>query len=204
MILQVVKNGEMNLSELLKNIFFDWFRLVLANVLMFVVTIGLVLILPAANIVSVILRPVILLILFIGFTFFPVVMTFNQFSLIKSFQFFGRVWQKARREFLYLLSMVIIFKLMLFILAIQVAFIPGIGRPLGVSLLDAFSLVITLIMMVLVIRPLSILTAREFHLLKLLQNPILEVVKKQRYFLQNFKKSSVILESPMLLWKRDI
>jgi len=160
MIMQVIKNSEMNLSELLKNIFIDWFKLVLANVFIFIVAIGLVVILPESNIISAVTRPLIVFILFISFTFLPVVMFFNHFSLIKSLQFFGRVWKKARREFLYLLSMVMIFKLMLFILAVQIAFIPGIGRPLGVSLIDAFSLVITLIMMVIVIRPLSILTAR--------------------------------------------
>jgi hypothetical protein len=166
MILQVIrsatasKNIQMNLSELLKNIFLDWFKLLLANALMFGVVVAIALALPGKHLAVGVIRGIVFMVLFMLFTVLPVVMTFNQFSLIKSFQFFGRVWRNARREFLYLLSMVIVFKLMLFILAIQVAFIPGLGRPLGVSLIDAFSLVMTLIMMVIVIRPISILTAR--------------------------------------------
>jgi hypothetical protein len=160
MILQVAKAVEMNLSELLKNIFLDWVKLLLANAVLFGAVIGIALILPNKHWIFEAVRVLFFIVLFVLFTFLPVVMTFNQFSFIKSLLFFKRVWQKARREFLYLVLMVVIFKLMLFILAVQIAFVPGLGRPLGVSLIDAFSLVMTLIMMVLVVRPLSILTAR--------------------------------------------
>lgn len=160
MILQVAKAVEMNLSELLKNIFLDWAKLLLANAVLFGAVIGIALILPNKHWIFEVVRVLVFIVLFVLFTFLPVVMTFNQFSFIKSLLFFKRVWQKARREFLYLVLMVVIFKLMLFILAVQIAFVPGLGRPLGVSLIDAFSLVMTLIMMVLVVRPLSILTAR--------------------------------------------
>jgi len=160
MILQVAKAVEMNLSELLKNIFLDWVKLLLANAVLFGAVIGIALILPNKHWIFEAVRVLVFIVLFVLFTFLPVVMTFNQFSFIKSLLFFKRVWQKARREFLYLVLMVVIFKLMLFILAVQIAFVPGLGRPLGVSLIDAFSLVMTLIMMVLVVRPLSILTAR--------------------------------------------
>jgi hypothetical protein len=157
MILQVAKAVEMNLSELLKNIFLDWVKLLLANAVLFGAVIGIALILPNKHWIFEAVRVLFFIVLFVLFTFLPVVMTFNQFSFIKSLLFFKRVWQKARREFLYLVLMVVIFKLMLFILAVQIAFVPGLGRPLGVSLIDAFSLVMTLIMMVLVVRPLSIL-----------------------------------------------
>lgn len=166
MIMQVIKaaaggkNIEMNLSELLKNIFGDWARLIFANAFLFVLAVGIILLLSGTSLIFTVLKTFILFLLFVFFTFLPVVMTFNQFSFIKSLQFFVRVWQKARREILYLIALVFIFKLLSFILAVQIAFIPGLGRPLGVSLIDAFSLVITLIMMVMVIRPLSILTAR--------------------------------------------
>jgi len=158
MILQVIKENEMALPLLLKGIFIDWIKLLFANALMFAVVIGAALALPGKNLILEVLRMFLFVILFILFTLLPVVMTFNQFSLVKSFQFFGRAIQKARREFLYLVSFVFVFKLLLFILAVQISFIPGLGRPLGVSLMDAFSLVITLIMMVMVIRPISILT----------------------------------------------